>query len=83
MHTDPELINRFHEGVLLLVWDNTGGVPTGAPAEHVEDYMLMDEYRITLDFFVELVWYLHTADVVGPRFDPFTADLTRLNDVGD
>ena len=43
MGARPELINGTHEGVLGLVEDKLGGMPSRASVQHVKDDVLMDK----------------------------------------
>ena len=79
MHTDPEIIDRLHEGLGVLVRDRSGCIPPGTPADHVEDDVLADEEQVTFYLIVEFVGNFHTADVVWTRLSPLTADFTCLN----
>ena len=79
MHTDPKIINCLHEGLGVLVRDNSGCMPPGTPADHVEDDVLADEKQVALHLVVELVRNFHTADVVWTRLGRPTADFTCLN----
>ena len=37
MKTDPYFINGFHEGLRVVVRNDSGGTPSRASADHVED----------------------------------------------
>ena len=58
-------------------------MPPSAATKHVEDNMLMDKDKITLNLVVELVWDFNAAHVVGARLGPLTTDLACLNDLWD
>ena len=83
MKTDPYFINGFHEGVSVLVRNDSGGMPSSASADHVEDDVSADKEQVTLNLVIELVRNLHTADVVWARFSPLTADFACLNNFWD
>ena len=70
MKTDPYFINGLHEGLSVLVRDDSGGVPSGASADHVEDDVFADKEQVTFNPVIELVRNLHTADVVWAKFSP-------------
>jgi hypothetical protein len=83
MKTDPYLVNGFHEGLRVLVRNDSGGIPYGASADHVEDDTLADEKQVTFNLVVEFVRNVHTADVVRAWFSPLATDLACLNDFWD
>ena len=82
MDADPELVDRLHEDVRVLVRDDTGGVPPGTTTQHVEDDMLVDKQQITFHLIVESVGYLNTAHIVRSWFAPFMANLASLHNLG-
>ena len=67
METDPELVDRLHEGLNVLVRDNTGCMPPGTSADHVEDGVFPDEEQVTLHLVIEFVQNFHTAVDVRAR----------------
>ena len=79
MNGNPKLVNGFHQGSFGFVGDEPGSVPSCASVQHVEDDVLLNEEKITLNLFVEFVGDLDTTRMVWPRLSPCAANLTSLN----
>ena len=80
MKADPYFVDGLHEGLRVLVRDNSGDMPSCTSADHVEDDVLANEKQVTFNLVVELIWDVHTADVVRAWLSPLTADFACLND---
>ena len=83
MGGDPQFLDRLHEGLCVFVGDYSCGMPPSASAQHVEDDLLPDEDRITLNLIVELIRDFHAAHVVRARLGRLSANLARLDNLGD
>ena len=83
MSGDLQRVDGCHEGVLLLVGDQAGGVPTSAAINHVEDDVLMDKHQIAFHLLVERVCHIVIARIGGAWTCPLPANLTGLGDFRD
>ena len=80
MVTDPYFVEGLHEGLRVLVRNDSDGMPSGASADHAEDDVLANEEQVTFNLVVEFVRDIHTADVIRAWLSPLTANFACLND---
>ena len=83
MDTDPKIVEGLYQSFFLLVWDHLGSMPPNASVQHMEDNILSDKQKVTLNFFIELVRNLNTALVAWAWLGPLPANMAGLRDFWD
>ena len=68
MYRHPSGVDGLDEGLILLVWDEDGDVPSCATVQHMEDYVFVHKDEITFHLLIEGISHFGAASVAGTGF---------------
>ena len=83
MDLSPDHIQGVDERLIPLIRHLDSSMPPGAPAQEMQDNVLVHEEEITLHLLVEAVGNVDTADVTGSWLGPHPTDPTSLHYLRD
>ena len=71
MNLNPT-VNTNNALVFAFVGEQAAVCPPDTAVDHVKDNVFVDEYQVTLDLLVELVWEVDVDCVAGAWLGPFS-----------